>query len=141
MKAEEFIDIYSTAQAVEDGVLVLLNPATTAEAGIKWPVYATRTVFDKYIAVPEGMERMQDEDGRLWDVCTMFKYSASKTDGAYLQFKVAVAIPRKSELLPNERHQRNSEVPSRLVLLKATIAAHDYNDPSPAIFIMLPSED
>jgi hypothetical protein len=40
---------------------------TAQEAGIKFPVFLTRGVFETYVAVPEGVTG-QDEAGRLWDV-------------------------------------------------------------------------
>ena len=45
----EVIDTYSTKQAVEDGFLVLVDRKVSKEAGIKYPVYLTRAVWDKYV--------------------------------------------------------------------------------------------
>ena len=94
----EVIDTYSTRQAVEDGFLVLVDQKISKEAGIKYPVYLTRAVWDKYVELPEGFENVLDPD----------------LDG-----------------------NRNM----RLVTLKSIIQAQDFDDPSPAIFIMKPSED
>ena len=57
---------YTRAQAVADGVQVDVTK-TAQEAGIKFPMFLTRAVFDAYVAVPEGVTG-QDEAGRLWDV-------------------------------------------------------------------------
>jgi len=57
---------YTRSQAVADGVQVDAT-ATAQEAGIKFPVFLTRAVFDQYVAVPEGVTG-QDEAGRLWDL-------------------------------------------------------------------------
>ena len=56
----EVIDTYSTKQAVEDGFLVRVDQKISKEAGIKYPVYLTRAVWDKYVEVPEGFEGVQD---------------------------------------------------------------------------------
>ena len=45
---------YTRAQAVADGVQVEVTK-TAKEAGISFPVFLTRTVFDAYVAVPEGV--------------------------------------------------------------------------------------
>ena len=60
---------YTRAQAVADGVQVEVTK-TAQEAGIKFPLFLTRAVFDKYVAVPDGRAQApgQDEAGRLWDV-------------------------------------------------------------------------
>ena len=60
---------YTRAQAVADGVQVEVTK-TAQEAGIKFPMFLTRAVFDNYVAVPEGVTG-QDEAGRLWDVVWM----------------------------------------------------------------------
>ena len=60
---------YTRAQAVADGVQVEVTK-TAQEAGIKFPVFLTRAVFDNYVAVPEGVTG-QDEAGRLWDIVWM----------------------------------------------------------------------
>ena len=54
---------YSRAQAVADGVQVEVSKVA-AEAGIRFPVFITRTVFDAFVTVPPGVT-CQDEAGRL----------------------------------------------------------------------------
>ena len=60
---------YSRQQALADGVQVDVS-ATAREAGITYPVFLTRAVFDAYVALPPGGQcgSHQDEAGRLWDV-------------------------------------------------------------------------
>jgi hypothetical protein len=62
----EIIYAYTRAQAVADGCQVDVTK-TAQEAGIKFPVFLTRAVYDNYVAVPQGVTG-QDEAGRLWDV-------------------------------------------------------------------------
>ena len=63
---------YTRAQAVADGVQVDVTK-TAQEAGIKFPVFLTRTVFDSFVTVPEGVTG-QDEAGRLWDIVWMLRF-------------------------------------------------------------------
>ena len=57
---------YTRAQAIADGVQVEVTE-TAKEAGITFPVFLTRAVFDAYVAVPDGVTG-QDEAGRLFDL-------------------------------------------------------------------------
>jgi hypothetical protein len=68
----EVIYAYTRKQAVADGVQVEVTK-TAQEAGIKFPVFLTRTVFDAFVAVPEGVTG-QDEAGRLWDIVWMLRF-------------------------------------------------------------------
>ena len=120
---------------------VLANPSTTAEAGIRFPVYFTVAVYSKYVKVPPGMEGIQDEDGRLWDICTMFKYGARGNSGSTFTFKVSVSLPNQGDWLPNEKRDKGYGPDQRLVSLFAEIGPFDFDDPSPAITISIPGED
>src|ERR1017187_6094321 len=64
---------YTRAQAIADGVQVEVTK-TAQEAGIKFPMFLTRAVFDKYVAVPPDVTG-QDEAGRLWDVVWMTRFA------------------------------------------------------------------
>ena len=68
----EVIYAYTRKQAIADGVQVDATK-TAQEAGIKFPVFLTRGVFETYVAVPEGVTG-QDEAGRLWDVVWMLRF-------------------------------------------------------------------
>jgi hypothetical protein len=57
----EIIYAYTRKQAVADGVQVDVSQ-TAREAGIRFPVYLTRAVYDAYVVVPEGVT-CQDEPG------------------------------------------------------------------------------
>jgi hypothetical protein len=50
----EVIYAYTRAQAIEDGVLIDVS-SVASEAGIKFPVAMTRTVWGKYVEVTEGV--------------------------------------------------------------------------------------
>ncbi len=139
----EVIDTYSTKQAVEDGFLVLVDQKISKEAGIKHPVYLTRAVWDKYVEVPEVPNAGQSIAGRLWDVLYMFMFAARACSGHTLNYKLNVVLADKGDWEPNEKLDPELEGNRnmRLVTLKSVIQARDFDDPSPAIFIMKPSED
>ena len=122
----EIIYAYTRAQAVADGVQIEVTK-TAQEAGIRFPVFLTRTVFDAYVAVPPDVSG-QDEAGRLWDVLWMTRF-------AILRAKPGV------DRIPVALYVRNDNRAAKLVKLIATCGPLDIDDPSPAITVMLPDED
>ena len=58
----EIVYAYTRRQAVADGVQIEVTK-TALEAGIKYPMFLTRAVWDAFVAVPEGVTG-QDEAGR-----------------------------------------------------------------------------
>ena len=122
----EIIYAYTRAQAIADGVQVDVS-TTAKEAGIKFPVYLTRGVFDAYIAVPPNVSG-QDEAGRLWDVVWMLRYAIQRSRPGIDRIPVALYV-------------RNDNRAAKLVKLIATCGALDIHDPQPAITVMLPDED
>jgi len=117
---------YTRAQAVADGVQVDVTK-TAQEAGIKFPMFLTRAVFDKYVAVPPGATG-QDEAGRLWDVVWMARFAILRARPGVDRIPVALYV-------------RNDNRAARLVKLIATCGALDIDDPQPAITILMPDED
>ena len=117
---------YTRAQAVADGVQVEVTK-TAQEAGIKFPVFLTRTVFDSFVAVPEGVTG-QDEAGRLWDICWMLRFAILRSHG-------------HTDRLPVALYVRNDNRAARLVKLIASCGALDMDDLQPAITVMMPDED
>ena len=117
---------YTRAQAVADGVQVEVTK-TAQEAGIKFPMFLTRAVFDAYVAVPPGVTG-QDEAGRLWDVVWMTRSAIMRSHG-------------NTDRLPVALYVRNDNRAAKLVKLFATCGPLDIDDPLPAITVMLPDED
>ena len=117
---------YTRAQALADGGQVDVT-TTAQEAGIVFPVFLTRTVFETFVTVPEGVEG-QDEAGRLWDVIWL------------LRFAIRKATPGQTRL-PFALYVRNDNRAPRLVKLMATCGPLDMDDPQPAITISVPDED
>jgi hypothetical protein len=117
---------YTRAQAVADGFQVEVSKVA-AEAGIRFPVFLTRTVYDSFVTVPPGVTG-QDEAGRLWDILTMLRFAILRARPGYDRLPVALYV-------------RNDNRRPRLVKLVATCGPLDLDDPQPAITVQMPDED
>jgi hypothetical protein len=122
----DIIYSYTRSQAVADGVQVEVSK-TAQEAGIRFPVFLTRTVYDTYVTIPAGVTG-QDEPGRLWDIVWMLRYAIQNAGAARTRIPVALYV-------------RNDNIRPRLVKLIATCGPLDIDDPQPAITVMMPDED
>jgi hypothetical protein len=122
----EVIYAYTRAQAIEDGVLVDVSEMAK-EAGIKYPVTLTASVYSKYVEVPEGAVA-QDESGRLWDILGMLRCQIRCSQGDTLHFQLYV-----------RNHNRERLTRQDLATLKAVCGPGD--DGEPVVTIMLPDED
>ena len=117
---------YTRAQAVADGLQVEVTK-TAREAGISFPVFLTRTVFDSFVAVPPGVS-CQDEAGRLWDIVWMLRFAIMRARPGVQRIPVALYV-------------RNDNRRATLIKLVATCGPLDIDDAQPAITVMLPDED
>src|SRR5438874_9762133 len=81
---------YSRAQAVADGLQVEVTK-TAAEAGIRFPVFITRAVFDSFVTVPPGVTG-QDEAGRLWDILWMLRFAILRARPGCDRLPVALSV-------------------------------------------------
>jgi hypothetical protein len=117
---------YTRAQAVADGVQVDVTK-TAQEAGIKFPLFLTRAVFDKYVAVPPDVTG-QDEAGRLWDAVWMTRFAILRARPGCDRLPVALYV-------------RNDNHRAKLVKLIAQCGPLDMDDPQPAITLLMPDED
>lgn len=117
---------YTRKQAIADGVQVEVSKVA-AEAGIKYPVFLTQTVFDAYVAVPPDVSG-QDEAGRLWDIVWMTRFAILRAKPGMDRVPVALYV-------------RNDNRAAKLVKLIATCGPLDMDDPQPAITVMMPDED
>ena len=122
----EIIHQYSRAMAIADGFLLDVSDMAK-EAGYKYPVAMTETVWSKCVAVPPELEGEQDEDGRLWDVLWMsrFKKLIPGSEGREAFFEVLV------QTKPNRKPET--------VRLKAVCGPGDTAEP--VITLMMPCED
>jgi len=117
---------YTRAQAVADGTQVEVSKVAT-EAGIRFPVFLTRAVYDAYVTVPPGVSG-QDEAGRLWDLVWLLRFAILRARPGANRVTVALYV-------------RNDNHRPKLVKLVATCGALDIDDPQPAITLQLPTED
>ena len=122
----EVLYAYTRKDALNDGVQIDVS-TVAREAGLKFPVYLTRAVWENYVRVPDGV-CCQDEKGRLWDIVWMLRCAARRTNGPQMRFQLHVRNDNRDRTLP-------------LVTLKAVCGPRDIDDPAPAITIMLPDED
>ena len=122
----EVIFSYTRSQAVADGVQIEVSN-TAQEAGIRFPVFLTRSVYDAYVTLPPGVTG-QDEAGRLWDILTMTRFAILRSRPGCDRLPVALYV-------------RNDNRRPRLVRLTAVCGPLDIDDPHPAITIMLLDED
>lgn len=135
----EVIDIYTRAQALADGVLIDVTE-TAKEAGIVYPTAVTQALWDGYIVPPESLKGIQDVQGRLWDVLTMFSFSAramkkANTDVAESQKDTAQTLYFKTIFqMPSKTINPKMET----VDLKAVCGPGDNAEPT--ITIMLANE-
>ncbi len=117
---------YTRAQALADGVQVDIT-TTAQEAGIRFPVFITRTAFNAFVTVPPNVTG-QDEAGRLWDIVWMLRHAIRKA-------------PPGQTRLPFALYVRNDNRAPRLIKLIAECGPLDMDKPEPAITIMMPGED
>src|SRR5208283_458262 len=122
----EIIYSYTRSQAVADGVQVEVTK-TAQEAGIRFPVFLTRAVYDAYVTVPPGVTA-QDEAGRLWDIIIMTRFAILRSRPGCDRLPVALYV-------------RNDNRAPRLVRLTAVCGPLDIDDPQPAITVLLLDED
>jgi hypothetical protein len=122
----EVIYTYTRAHAIADGFQV--DATTTAqEAGIRFPVFLTRAVYDAYVTVPPDVEA-QDEAGRLWDVLTLLRHAIRQSQPGQTRLPFALYV-------------RNDNRRPRLVKLIAACGPLNVDDPQHAIVVMMPDED
>ena len=119
----DLIFSYTRKQAIEDGVLIDVTEMAK-EAGFKWPVAITDTVWNQHI-VPDvaSAQEVQSIEGRLWDVLNVLRFRAL-TGGTEVLFKVIFI----------EKGVIDMEIE-----LKAVCGPGDEGEP--VITIMLPGED
>ena len=100
---------------------------TAAEAGIRFPVFLTRGVWENYVRVPKGV-LCQNERGRVWDIVWMLRCAARKTNGPHMRFRLHVRNDNRWGTPPP-------------VTLKAECGPLDIDDLRPAITVLMPDED
>jgi hypothetical protein len=113
---------YSTKQAIKDGFLILIDPSVTKPLGINYPVVFTSAVYDAGI-LHDNTTKKSTINHRVAEIINWYK--------RYVQAEQ----PKSQTVLFWAPVLKTS------VQLKAFVNAFDFDDPSPAIFIMYPNED
>ena len=125
---------YTRSQAVADGFQIEVTK-TAHEAGIKFPMFLTRAVWENYVAIPPDVTG-QDEAGRLWDVVWMTRFAIIRSSHRHTMGSAPCTR------LPVGLYVKNADNrPARLVKLIATCGPLDFDNPQPAITVMMPDED
>lgn len=121
---KDLIDVYTRAQALEDGVLVDVS-ATAVEVGIKFPVAVTRAVWDDVVEPDESAKKhCESVRGRLWDVLWMLRKAiAAQGGGSTITYRVIATKGGRKHTIE----------------LKSVCGPGD--TPEPVITVMLPNED
>ena len=122
----DVIYTYTRSQAIADGFQIEVTK-TAQEAGIRFPVFITRGVYEQCVAVPPGVSG-QDEAGRLWDIVWMLRFAIRRSHSGQSRLPFALYV-------------RNDNHRARLIKLVATAGPLDIDDPQPAITVMMPDED
>lgn len=88
----DVIFTYTRAQAIEDGVLIAIDPKLSREAGFNVGVAVSEAAWRDCVAWSrDDTDRTgipQDEVGRLWDVLWMASRSARRQEGSMIAFTV-----------------------------------------------------
>lgn len=122
--ADDIIDVYTRAQAIEDGVLVDVS-AVAIEAGIKFPTAVTRGVWCEVVETDKiAKSHGESESGRLWDMLWRLRVT--------IKIGMEGNITRYYLLATKNGRQHKVE-------LKAVCGPGD--NAEPVITIMLPDED
>ena len=122
---EDLIYAYTRKDAIEDGEQFRLDDTIRKEAGLVFPVYITssiQSIIDRAVA---NENFCNDEDGVVWDILSMLKYSIKSSSKAN-DIEVTVRI--------------NGAGRTKNFHLLAQIGPIDIDDARPAITIMFPEE-
>lgn len=116
---------YSRQEALDDGVLVDVT-ATAREAGFRYPVAVTRTVWERIVEPDEASRTVgQSAEGRLWDVLWMLRAAIRRGPGHTDTLHYQLLVVQEGQ-------------PASPVTLKAVCGPDD--DRSPCVTVMLPED-
>ena len=121
----ELIYSYTRTQALSDGILIDVSE-TAKEAGFKFPVAVTSTLWQAYIEPSDALQQQgQSTEGRLWDLLFMLHHSARNTHSDLIIFTCLFQMAPTDPVIPKK--------------IKAHIGPGDTT--APVLTIMLPEED
>jgi len=118
-ETDNLIFCYTWDDAISDGTFIRVEDKIAQEAGFKWPIAVTATLYNKYIKP----KKETDGTGRMWDILNMFRYTIHNQDNKNKsRCDFTVKLGREN------------------VTLWATVEARTPQNPEPVITIMLPSD-
>lgn len=125
----DLISVYTRSDALQDGVLIEVDPKICQEAGIRWPVAVTDHLWG-YIA-PDNLEDLpgQSVNGRLWDLLWMFRSTAGSP-----RWRGADRIR-----FPVIFQMKTDDIRSETITVIGACGPGD--DGEPVITLMLPEDD
>ena len=122
---------YTRADAIADGYLVDVSEVAR-EAGFRWPVAMTRTVWDDCVEWDDEDSKRQthqDKSGRLWDAIWMAFVAIKQATGNGTElFYQLYRVPRGGR-----------KTQARCITLKLVTGPGD--DGEPVVTVMMPEED
>jgi hypothetical protein len=124
------IHTYTRAEAMADGFLIDVSEMAR-EAGFKFPVAVSRSVWSDYIEwADEDTQKQtyQDTEGRLWDVLSMLRFGIAASRGSR-------SFIYKLNVVPRDGKTKRA----KLTRLKAEV--HGGDNGEPVITVLLPNED
>ena len=146
-----YIDVYTRANAIADGVLIdLMQPSfadMVKQAGFRYPIAMTKTVFSRYVEIDKlDNTHYQDLNGRLWDILWMLGLEIKSNKNRSEVFFAFISLPNKEQAESDEYNayievEPDDDLPSgfKLCQLKAVCGPND--DGKPCLTIMLSTED
>lgn len=144
------IDRYTREEAIKDGVLIDVSKMAR-EAGIKYPVAVTRTVWYGIVTPADILRELgQSEDGRLWDVLWMYRHAARKSKSNIVIYQLYAfftvkqmkqMISRKKRFVKLIRFSPEYKVDHYQMLFSLKAVIHPGDNMEPVITISLPYED
>jgi hypothetical protein len=121
----EVIDVYTRAQAIEDGVLVDVSNVAK-EAGFIVSVAVTSRVFHEVIVPPEETATTQDDIGRLWDLLNVLRMEIRRGKPGRDRIDFYFLVQNK---------------PGKLSRQPLKALCHPGDNREPVITVMFPDED
>ena len=100
--------------------------SSAKDAGIRFPTFITRAVYEHYVAVPEGGAE-RDAVLRLWNLMALTRLAIQQCQGEVGRVEVELCV-------------RNDNTVAALVRFVVTVGPIAFDDATPAITIMMPGE-
>ena len=122
---DDLIYEYTRAQALDDGVLMDVTE-DAREAGFRYPVAVTASVWAEIEAIPPKLASWQSIRGRLWDVVSTAAWRAKLCEGDELHWTMLM-----------DRNENGHRV--KRLRLWSKIGPGD--TPAPVVTIMMEGED